>query len=577
MQAITPAALVYTPRAPRAVVEVRGALHPAACLAGGETLLPAGASLVLDFGEELVGVLELDVTADAATTLELIEGEDLEEAMLFKDPFPPGHWYHQPRDVLALAPGAQVARNQGRRAFRFVNLVVHGPGQLRLRRATMTLEHAPVQDLGTFACSDTLLNDAWAISRRTLRLCMQGFYEDGVKRDGMLWIGDYRVEFLCAHPLFADAVLARRSLEMFAQCRHANGSLSAVALLAGGHLYPRISYLGDLATPGGLHQWVLDNYCADFVCGVWEYVLHTGDTALARELAPVVYGVLDFLGQVDLAVTKGGKTFITDNQPDDKDWWGSRAALAYQIAAAFADGANIADLLGDAPRAARYRAERRARLPQAAAKFGDPAKAACRDDFGADATRSWHAHAAALLAGAITPAEMRAIYPVLQADPKVRRPMAGFMEFYLLQAWLDAGLVREALDEMRSYYGQMLRSGATTTWELVDRREPGIDHIVPAGRSHCHGWSAGPANLFPAKILGVTPTAPGYREVAIRPQLGDLAWAKGDIPTPHGLICVSLTGPATGEITLPGGVTAILHLPGRAAQTLAGGKTHAVR
>jgi hypothetical protein len=169
---------------------------------------------------------------------------------------------------------------------------------------------------------------------------------------------------------------------------------------------------------------------------------------------------------------------------------------------------------------------------------------------------------------------MRAIYPLLQSDAKVRRPMAGFMEFYLLQAWMDAGLVREALDEMRSYYGQMLRSGATTTWELVDRREPGIDHIVPAGRSHCHGWSAGPANLLPAKILGVTPTAPGYREVSIRPQLGDLVWAKGAIPTPHGLIRVSLTGPTAGEVTLPAGVTGTLQIAGRPPLRLTGGQTH---
>jgi hypothetical protein len=147
------------------------------------------------------------------------------------------------------------------------------------------------------------------------------------------------------------------------------------------------------------------------------------------------------------------------------------------------------------------------------------------------------------------------------------------MEFYLLQAWLDAGLTREALDEMRSYYGQMLRSGATTTWEIVDRREPGIDHINVAGRSHCHGWSAGPANLLPARILGVTPTAPGYREVAIRPALGDLAWAKGEIPTPHGLIRVSLTGPTTGEVMLPAGITGTLHVGGRPPDALAGGRT----
>lgn len=580
MEAITPAALVYTPFVPRAVIEARGVTNPAACLSGGETLFTPGAEparLVLDFGEELVGVLSLDVEVDAATTLELIEGEDLEEAMLLKDPFPADHWYHQPRDVLPLAPGRQTARNQGRRAFRFVNLVVHGPGRLRLRRAQMMLEHAPVTDRGSFTCSDALLNDAWQISRRTTRLCMQGFYEDGVKRDGMLWIGDYRVEFLCAHYLFGDAALARRSLEMFAACRHEKGSLSAVALLAGGHMHPRLNYQGDLTTPGFLHRWVLDNYCADFVSGVWEYVLHTGDTALATSLGPVVHGVLDFLGQVDLAVTKGGKTFITDNQPDDKDWWGSRPALAYQIATAFADGAKLADLLGDTALAASYRQQHRTRLPQAAELFGDPARAACRDDFPAGSTRSWHAHAAAFLAGAITPAELRAIHPLLQSDPAVRRPMAGFMEFYLLQAWLDAGLVREALDEMRSYYGQMLRSGATTTWEIVDRREPGIDHIAIAGRSHCHGWSAGPAHHLPAKILGVTPTSPGYREVAIRPSLGDLAWAKGEIPTPHGNILVSLTGPTTGEVTLPVGVTGTLHLPGRKPVPLAGGATQVLK
>ena len=453
MDAITPAALVYTPHAPRAVVQSHGVASPEACLAGGESVFSPGtqpASLVFDFGEELVGVFELTVEVEAATTVELIEGEDLEEALMLKDPFPPDHWYHQPRDILPLPPGKQVARNQGRRAFRFLNIIVHGPGRLQLRRAQMTLEHAPVTDVGAFSCSDALLNEAWQISRRTIRLCMQGFYEDGIKRDGMLWIGDYRVEFLCAHYLFGDAALARRSLEMFAQCRHENGSLSAVALLAGGHMYPRIGYLGDLATPGFLHQWALENYCADFVCSVWEYVLHTGDTALATSLGPIVKGVLDFLSKVDFAVTTSPKTFITDNQPDEKDWWGSRSALAYQIAAAFADGAKVADLLGETSLADSYRAQHRARLPQAAAAFGDPACAGCRDDFPPSATRSWHTHAAAKLAGAITPAELRAVYPLLQADSKVRRPMAGFMEFYLLQAWLDAGLVREALDEMRS-------------------------------------------------------------------------------------------------------------------------------
>ena len=578
MVAVTPPPpLVYTPFAPRAVAQTRGVLQPEACLSGGKTVLTAAALpalLVLDFGEELVGVLDLTVEADDATRLELIYGEDLEEALLLQDPFAPDHWYHQPRDILELPPGPQTVRHPGRRAFRFVTLVVHGPGRLRLRGARMMLEHAPVTDRGSFACSDPLLNDAWAISRRTLRLCLQGFYEDGVKRDGMLWIGDYRVEFLCAHYLFGETALARRSLEMFASCAHADGSLSAVALLAGGHMYPRIKYLGDLSTPGFLHRWVLANYCADFVSSVWEYVLHTGDTSLATSLGPTMHGVLGFLAQVDVTQLKAGEAFITDNQPEQQEWWGSRAALAYQIAAAFADGAKVSELLGEPARAETYRQFHHDQLPRIAAIFGDPSHAACRDEVTAGATRSWHAHAAAFLAGAVTPHGLREVHALLQPDPAVRRPMAGFMEFYLLQAWLDAGLTREALEEMRSYYGQMLRSGATTTWELVDRREPGIDHIVVAGRSHCHGWSAGPAYLLPAKILGVTPTTPGYRTVAIRPALGDLAWANGEIPTPHGHIRVTLTGPETGDITLPIGITGTLHRAGRAPVTLAGGQTH---
>jgi len=571
-QAITPAALIHTPLPALAVAQAVGVATPAAFLSGGSTTIPAGGSLVIDFGEELVGVIELSATVAADTRVELIEGEDLEEALLRQDPFPPEHWYHQPRDFIAAKAGAQILRNQGRRAFRFVNVIVHGPGAVTLTGTQAVLEHAPVTDRGEFKCSDPLLNDAWSISRRTMRLCMQGFYEDGVKRDGMLWIGDYRVEFLCAWPLFADTALARRSLEMFAQCRHPNGSLSAVALDAGGHLYPRIAYLGDLSRHGGLHEWVLDNYCADFVCAVWEYVLHTGDIALAQTLHPVTRGVIEFLAGVDLTQTVPGRTFITDNQPETKDWWGSRAALGFQLAAAFGDAARLCDLLGDSTLAQQCRAWREARLQETVARFGDPAQAVTRDDLPAGSTRSWHAHAAAFLTGAIDAQQMRSIYPRLQVDLAVRRPMAGFMEFYLLQAWLGAGLIREALDEMRSYYGQMLRSGATTTWELVDRREPGIDHIQPAGRSHCHGWSAGPACLLPAHILGISPTSPGYRTVDIRPALGDLAWAQGVVPTPHGPIEIKVSAHEPGHVVVPPGLTATLHRPDRAPMTLTGGR-----
>jgi hypothetical protein len=192
------------------------------------------------------------------------------------------------------------------------------------------------------------------------------------------------------------------------------------------------------------------------------------------------------------------------------------------------------------------------------------------------AGRSWHAHVAAFLAGALTPAELRACYPQLQADPAVRRPIAGFMECWLLLAWFDAGLTREALDEMRSCWGQMLTQ---RSHDDVGNRGParaGLDTMDVGARSQCHGWSASPAWLLPAKVLDVTPTAPGFREVALRPALGDLHWAEGKIPTPHGVINMAWSEAGHGEVTLPAGVTARLHRPGREPVVLPGGTGHRI-
>jgi len=45
-----------------------------------------------------------------------------------------------------------------------------------------------------------------------------------------------------------------------------------------------------------------------------------------------------------------------------------------------------------------------------------------------------------------------------------------------------------------------------------------------------HGWCSTPLVQMSSRILGVTPAMPGMSEVTIRPQLCDLAWAKGVVP-----------------------------------------------
>ena len=90
----------------------------------------------------------------------------------------------------------------------------------------------------------------------------------------------------------------------------------------------------------------------------------------------------------------------------------------------------------------------------------------------------------------------------------------------------------------------MLHEGATTFWEKYVPTESGTQHLAmygrPYGKSLCHAWGASPVYLLGRYFLGISPTKPGYAEYEVRPQLGDLEWMRGDVPTPFGLIHVEM-------------------------------------
>jgi hypothetical protein len=69
--------------------------------------------------------------------------------------------------------------------------------------------------------------------------------------------------------------------------------------------------------------------------------------------------------------------------------------------------------------------------------------------------------------------------------------------------------------------------------------------------------------------LGVTPAEPGYTVARVVPRLGGLQWAKGQVPTSHGLITVHATAE---QVTVDSPVPIIVELPGQAPQSLSAGK-----
>ena len=48
--------------------------------------------------------------------------------------------------------------------------------------------------------------------------------------------------------------------------------------------------------------------------------------------------------------------------------------------------------------------------------------------------------------------------------------------------------------------------------------------------------------------LGVRPLTPGFTTWLVEPQAGDLSWAEGNVPTPHGSIAARWTLRSTGLV-----------------------------
>jgi hypothetical protein len=73
--------------------------------------------------------------------------------------------------------------------------------------------------------------------------------------------------------------------------------------------------------------------------------------------------------------------------------------------------------------------------------------------------------------------------------------------------------------------------------------------------SLCHGWASGPTAWLSQHVLGIEILEPGCKVVKIEPNLGDLEWAEGTFPTPHGMILVR------HEKKKDGTINSIIHAP----------------
>ena len=501
--------------------------------------------VALDFGEVVSGTVLLELDAPAGTRVDAAAAERATpDGRLAPEDEHAGFRY--------------VARGRDDRFETFqplglrhlgLSIRAYGPVALRALAVHERLHPRPAGAGPFFECSDPLLNRIFAVGRRSVDLNSHDAYLDCPTREQRAWTGDFVVHQMVDFATHPDWRLALWNVELAASPR-ADGMLP---MAAGGD----IEHLDAAFIPDWALHWIRALHNA------WRYA---GDRDYVARLLPVAEGVLrwfePFAGDGLLCDVTGW--VIIDWSSVSVD--GKSSVLNALWARALRDFAELAEWLGDGGRA-RWARALYGRIRGAFDLFWDPARELYVDHV-VDGERrpetSQHAQAAPLAAG-LVPSERTAGLVDLMID-RARQVHATWSR--------AAGDARFPGPGERGVAGPYLLLGPPRPWWDVERQlvaaQPFFRYVVhdalaAAGRAdlvadqcrdweallaRCatswsetwyggttsHGWGSTPTRDLLVRTLGLEPAEPGFAVARVAPRLGDLAWARGAVPTPAGLL-----------------------------------------
>ncbi|MFA6101746.1 MAG: family 78 glycoside hydrolase catalytic domain [Victivallaceae bacterium] len=468
--------------------------------------LAGGPHIIIDFGGEIAGYLRMRISSEGFSHARLHYGETLDECLNLP-----------PRTALLtkmitedyeIAPGTREMESIVRQGFRFVKIEFSAcENEVELSDVSVKTSSYPVNYLGWFSCSDSSLNEIWQAGRKTLHLCMQEYYLDGIKRDRFMWVGDTRLEALVNYYLFGDAELFKYCWRGAAASQYNDGGIPSAF---------------------GEGMSILWDYVAWWIIALQDYYLHTGDKKFIREMSCHTGQAAEWLisrsdpadGLISIPDEKGHGWFYTLNGMSGKDpefnGFFKRAMLA---------AAEMAEITGEKSLRKKYR-QQAARTELSLSKFTKP------------------------------------VYDV----NTISNSLASFD---LIEEMFREGRTEAAIEFIKARWMPMLDCGGTSFFECLPVEE--INNFCEKKKwnkymwgSHCHGWTAGPALSLQAEVAGIKPVTPGFAIFEVRPRLGGLEFVKAVVPSPHGLIAVSMCakdGIFEEMLFVPEGCRAKVYLP----------------
>lgn len=473
---------------------------------------------LIDFGKETFGYIYLHGLKGNGT-INLYYGESPEEALDTEYCETLDRIYVDSNKVTDLALDVTTDFKDDytlieSKAFRYVYIEVSP--SVRIDRVTMLYEYLPVDYRGTFRCNDEEINKIWDIGAYTMHLTTREFFIDGIKRDRWVWSGDAIQSYLMNYYIFFDCESVKRT----------------IWLLRG-------------KDPVTSHSNTIMDYTFYWFLSIYDYYIYSGDHAFVVQIYPHMVTLMDYVigrtnpnGMVEGMI--GDWVFVdwADGFLDKKGELSFEQVLFCKSLETMALCAKLVDDEEGMNKYAQLANNLQEKLLPA---FWDESKQALvhnRIHGEKSDTVTRYSNMFSVFFNYLNENQKQAIKTSVLLNDDILKITTPYMRFYELEALCALGEQEEVMKEMKSYWGDMLRLGATTFWEKYNPDEKGIEHLAmygrPYGKSLCHAWGASPIYLLGKYYLGVRPIRDGYKEFEIAPVLGGLKWMEGNVPTPHG-------------------------------------------
>ncbi|MET0463816.1 MAG: alpha-rhamnosidase [Chitinophagaceae bacterium] len=469
----------------------------------------AKGSMLVDFGKETLGFIELHGLSGKGN-LSVYYGESKEEALSTE------HCEALDRKAVDFSSKTNY-RFPLSKAFRFVN--IQYDNGVNLDSVSMLYEYADLKERGGFKCNDEEVNRIYDISKYTFELNTREFFIDGIKRDRWIWSGDAYQSYLMNYYLYFDRPTVERTM---------------------------LALRGKDPVTG--HINTIMDYTFYWFIGIYDYYLYTGDLTFIQQFYPRMQSLMDY------CLSRRNKYGLLEGLPGDWlfiDWaagLSKKGELSFEqllFCRSLETMALCAGIAGDEKRKGEYAKLAADLKGKIFSLYWNPAKNALvhsRIDGKQTDNVTRYSNMFSIFFNYFNESQKQSVKNSVLLNDSIQKITTPYMRFYELEALCAMGEQDYVMKEMKSYWGGMLKLGATSFWEEYNPDKKGEEHYAMYGRrfgkSLCHAWGASPIYLLGRYYLGVQPTSPGYATYSIQPVLGGLQWMEGKVPTASGDISV---------------------------------------